>query len=142
MDLQSLFPIYLPKGRTEDQTKEAYETQVAQNENNTNQNFTILFNAIRELADIQSSMQQSGGEAQTIIQTVTKPSGGGGEYTLPAATKNTLGGVIVGENLDVASDGTISVSTASEVEEDNTKPITSAAVFAEVGNINALLETI
>ena len=34
------------------------------------------------------------------------------------------------------------VAPASEVEEDNTRPITSAAVYKEVGNINALLATI
>lgn len=39
-------------------------------------------------------------------------------------------------------DGILGVNTAEVVEEDNTLPITSAAVFAEVGNINALLETI
>jgi len=38
--------------------------------------------------------------------------------------------------------GILSVNTAKEVEQDNTLPITSAAVFAEVGNINALLATI
>ena len=48
IELQSLFPVYLPKSRTEDQSKEDYETQITQNENNINQNFTILFNAIRE----------------------------------------------------------------------------------------------
>lgn len=39
-------------------------------------------------------------------------------------------------------DGILSVNRAEKVEEDNTLPITSAAVFAEVGNINALLATI
>lgn len=39
-------------------------------------------------------------------------------------------------------DGILSVNTAHDMEQDNTLPITSAAVFAEVGNINALLETI
>lgn len=39
-------------------------------------------------------------------------------------------------------DGILSVNTADTMEQDNTLPITSAAVFAEVGNINALLETI
>lgn len=51
MDLQSLFPIYLPKERTDDQSKEDYETQITQNENAINQNLSILFNAIRDLAD-------------------------------------------------------------------------------------------
>lgn len=34
------------------------------------------------------------------------------------------------------------VTPATKVEEDNTKPITSAAVYKEIGNINALLATI
>ena len=36
----------------------------------------------------------------------------------------------------------LSVNTANDAEKDNTLPITSAAVYAEVGNINAQLETI
>ena len=36
----------------------------------------------------------------------------------------------------------LSVDTADVMEEDNTKPITSSAVFVEVGNINTLLATI
>lgn len=39
-------------------------------------------------------------------------------------------------------DGTLRVNTADKVEEDNTLPVTSAAVYTEVGNINALLATI
>ena len=34
------------------------------------------------------------------------------------------------------------VTPASSVEQDNTRPITSAAVFTEIGNINVLLSTI
>lgn len=34
------------------------------------------------------------------------------------------------------------ITPANVVEEDNTKPITSAAVYTEIGNINALLATI
>lgn len=45
------------------------------------------------------------------------------------------------ETLTLAN-GILSVNTADSVEQDNTLPVTSAAVFAEVGNINALLETI
>lgn len=36
----------------------------------------------------------------------------------------------------------LSVDTAETMEQDNTKPITSAAVYTEVGNINALLKSI
>lgn len=39
-------------------------------------------------------------------------------------------------------DGVLSVNTADKVERDNTLPVTSAAVYTEVGNINALLATI
>lgn len=38
--------------------------------------------------------------------------------------------------------GILSVNTATEVEADNTLPVTSAAVHVEVGNIDALLKTI
>ncbi len=38
--------------------------------------------------------------------------------------------------------GVLSVDAASAVEEDNTKPVTSAAVYTELGNVEALLENI
>ena len=41
-----------------------------------------------------------------------------------------------------ARDGVSWVTPASNVEEDNTRPITAAAVYTEIGNINALLATI
>jgi hypothetical protein len=37
---------------------------------------------------------------------------------------------------------TLSVDTATEVEPDNTRPITAAAVYETVGNIEVLLGTI
>lgn len=53
------------------------------------------------------------------------------------------GGYKIGDGLKFdTKTNTISVDTAAAVERDNTKPITSAAVYTEVGNINALLETI
>ena len=64
------------------------------------------------------------------------------DYVLPPATKTTLGGVIVGDNLIVDSSGKISVDVATDAEEDNTRPISSAAVYAEIGNINILLSLI
>lgn len=39
-------------------------------------------------------------------------------------------------------DGILSVNTIDSVEQDNTLPITSAGVYAAVGNIEALLKTI
>ena len=57
-------------------------------------------------------------------------SGGGTAYTIGYGLK-----------LD-AETNTLSVDTADKMEQDNTLPITSAAVYVEVGNINALLKTI
>ena len=37
---------------------------------------------------------------------------------------------------------TLSVDTAKAVEEDNTKPVTSAAVYTQLGNVEALLHSI
>lgn len=47
----------------------------------------------------------------------------------------------IGTGLKV-EDGALMVDTTNKMEQDNTKPITSAAVYTEVGNINALLATI
>ena len=63
-------------------------------------------------------------------------------YELPPATTSSLGGIIVGEDLLVTAEGVLSVDKATSVEGDNTRPITAAAVYTEIGNINALLATI
>lgn len=39
----------------------------------------------------------------------------------------------------IFENNTLSVDTADIVEKDNTKPVTSAAVYTEIGNIEALL---
>ena len=74
-------------------------------------------------------------QAQSIDVTI------GSGITTPA-TSDKLGLVKVGSDLLITNDGVLSVDKATLVEQDNTKPITSAAVYAEVGNINALLATI
>lgn len=51
------------------------------------------------------------------------------------------GGYAIGDGLKVEN-GKLSVDTATSAEQDNTKPITSGAVYTAVGNINALLATI
>lgn len=53
------------------------------------------------------------------------------------------GGYQIGPGLKLDSEtNTLSVDTADTIQKDNTKPVTSAAVYTEVGNINALLATI
>lgn len=54
-----------------------------------------------------------------------------------------------GQNVDfrtdetlILKDGILSVNTTDQMEQDNTLPMTSAGVFATVGNIEALLATI
>jgi hypothetical protein len=61
-----------------------------------------------------------------------------GETLLPVASADTLGGIKIGNNLKIEN-GVLSVDTATQVEQDNTKPVTSGAVHTELGNIEALL---
>lgn len=48
---------------------------------------------------------------------------------------------IIGDGLKLEG-RTLSVDTAKEVEQDNTKPVTSAAVYVQLGNVEALLKSI
>ena len=50
-------------------------------------------------------------------------------------------GYAIGDGLKIV-DGRLTVDTATEVEEDNTKPVTSGAVYVQLGNVEALLENI
>ena len=55
-------------------------------------------------------------------------------------TEGNVGDILM--KTSVSSDGASWVTPASTAEEDNTRPITAAAVYTEIGNINALLATI
>lgn len=46
------------------------------------------------------------------------------------------------DNTLILKDGVLSVNTTDQMEQDNTLPMTSAGVYAAVGNIEALLKTI
>ena len=100
---------------------------------------------MRELQQIQGDgiqkMQRKQGDAIHIVR-ISQGGGGGAGYVLPPATANRLGGIIVGEDLQITVEGILSIIKANAVEADNTRPITAAAVYTEVGNINALLHTI
>ena len=52
------------------------------------------------------------------------------------------GGGTNGDVLMKDGDSAAWVTPASRAEQDNTRPITAAAVYTEIGNINALLATI
>lgn len=66
--------------------------------------------------------------------------GGGGSDAI--ATTSTLGSIIVGENLKITPAGVLSVDMAENISGDNTKPVSAAKVYTEIGNINVLLGTI
>lgn len=66
----------------------------------------------------------------------------GGIKEIPIATHDTIGGIKIGDNLRISDDGVLSVVTADAAEHDNTLPITSAAVYTAVGNIEVRLSTI
>lgn len=82
------------------------------------------------------------GSSYTFTVTNGSGGGGGGSADVPIASEAVAGIVRVGENLKISADGVLSVDTATAVEEDNTRPITSAAVQTTVGNIEILLKTI
>lgn len=48
-DIQTMFPVQLPRMRDKDLSAEDYNASVAQNENNMNQNFAILYQELAEL---------------------------------------------------------------------------------------------
>ena len=88
----------------------------------------------RNISGSESGGSDSGNGSNTGSNT---PSG-----ALPIATESTLGAVKVGNNLQITEDGTLSVNTTNQMEQDNTLPITSAGVYTTVGNIEVLLKTI
>ncbi|MBS6474523.1 MAG: hypothetical protein KH354_00830 [Clostridiales bacterium] len=83
------------------------------------------------------SMTMSSQAASFTVSELTS-----GAAYIPPATSEILGGVKVGDGLKITQEGMLSVDTATQAEQDNTRPITSAAVYTEIGNINSLLETI
>ena len=88
-----------------------------------------LQNQIGDLDDLQT--YNKGNLVDAINEARNSGGGSGG------------GGYTIGDGLKLdAATNTLSVDTAAAVEEDNTKPVASAAVYTEVGNINALLATI
>lgn len=84
-------------------------------------------------ANLSGDITANGALGQTVVV--------GGTILRPATTTS-LGGIIVGEDLQITQSGVLSVTKANQIEQDNTHPITAAAVYTEVGNINALLQTI
>lgn len=47
--MQALFPVYLSRMPSASENRDAYDSSVAQNENNLNQNLSLLYEKILEL---------------------------------------------------------------------------------------------
>ena len=60
----------------------------------------------------------------------------------PEMLRNKIGTTFETDNTLKLENGILSVNTANSVDQDNSLPVTSAAVYATVGNIEALLKTI
>lgn len=59
-----------------------------------------------------------------------------------SVTPDGSGSVVKLDKTLALKDGVLSVNTTNDMEQDNTLPITSAGVYATVGNIDAILQTI
>lgn len=66
----------------------------------------------------------------------------GAVTTVPMMTEHVAGIAKVGDNLRIDAAGRLSVDTAATAESDNTRPITSEAVYALVGDIGSVLDSL
>lgn len=84
----------------------------------------------RQIGDLADLTTEAKDTLVAAINEAARTGGGGTKYRIGNGLK-----------LDTKTN-TLAVDTADAVERDNTKPITSAGVYLEIGNINALLATI
>lgn len=93
-----------------------------------------------------SLWEQYFAEIQARIDKAVPPDGEPGAVLTKTGTGTAWqqgGGYNIGHGLKLDADtNTLAVDTADDVQRDNTLPITSAAVYTTVGNIDALLTTI
>lgn len=84
----------------------------------------------RQIGDLADLTTEAKDTLVAAINEAARTGGGGTKYRIGNGLK-----------LDTKTN-TLAVDTADAIERDNTKPITSAGVYLEIGNINALLATI
>ena len=77
------------------------------------------------VVDLNAEIDGELGEV-TVVET--------GGATLRPATRTTLGGVIVGEDLQITQGGVLSVIKADKAEQDNTRPITSVTTPGSISS--------
>ena len=93
-----------------------------------NSAYIQLLNSIGQLSDLNTQAKGSLVEAINELSRKIGSGGGGVDFETDFTLK--------------LENGVLSVNTTDQMEQDNTLPITSAGVFATVGNIEALLQTI
>lgn len=110
-------------------------------------NLVEAINEVKEIADAGGS--GGGGEQGTIDHSKLINRDIPDQHPMSAITgledalKNaTISETSLGANMGLDESGKLICKTTSDMEQDNTLPITSAAVFTQVGNIEALLQTI
>ena len=81
-------------------------------------------------------------EQNPVEVPVKSVNGKTGEVKLNAEDVGAISKLSIGNGLKFNTDGKLAVDTADTAEQDNTRPITSAAVYTEMGNIDAILKTI
>ena len=81
-------------------------------------------------------------EQNPVEVPVKSVNGKTGEVKLNAEDVGAISKLSIGNGLKFNTDGKLAVDTADTAEQDNTRPITSAAVYTEIGNIDAILKTI
>ena len=87
-----------------------------------------------------SGLPEGGEAGQVLVK--TEEGTAWQDAVVANATAQRAGVVRVGANLKIDSAGVLSVDTAASVEQDNTRPVTAAAVHTQLGNIEALLSNI
>lgn len=63
-------------------------------------------------------------------------------YSLPPATSNSLGGVVIGSGLSVDSNGVLSVDVDNALDTTSTNPVQNKVVAQIIGDINSVLEEV
>ncbi len=56
LGIQALFPVFLPRRTDSGTNVEEYDMSISQNENNLNQNFSILY---QKLVELEESLKES-----------------------------------------------------------------------------------
>lgn len=97
---------------------------------------------VLEGLDYESSGHTGFASSADIERLEEKIDEAGGNYTLNPATKEQLGGIKVGNNLEVTQEGVLSVATTTNAQEGNDTPISSDGVYKIIGNIDIILGSI